>query len=59
MNLFGGSKPSKPETPPSIDAARERVGSLKRTAGLRGRAAGLLTEGQGQVATAQRRVTGN
>lgn len=59
MNLFGGGSSQKPATPPSIDQARERVSDLKRQSGLRGRAAAMLTQGQGDVATAKRQVTGN
>jgi len=59
MNLFERGSSKEKATPPSIDQARERVGELKRKAGLRGRAAAMLTQGQGDVATAKRQVTGN
>ena len=59
MNLFGGGSTPKAETPPSIDKARERVGELKRTSALRGRAASMLTQGQVQAPTAKRQITGN
>lgn len=60
MNLFGSQKADKPATPPSIDAARSRVESLRQGQGLRGRAAALLVSGNGTgPMTAKREVTGN
>ena len=63
MNLFGSKQKSSPgvtATPPSIDAARARVETLKKAQGMRGRAAALLASGsQGPMAVAKREVTGN
>ena len=61
MNLFGGTQAAqKPATPPSIDAARATVETLKQGQGLRGRAAALLVSGSsGQESLARRTVTGN
>lgn len=57
MNLFG-SKPEKPETPPSIDEAQARVTAAQRGRALRGRAATMLTQGR-STPTATRQTTGN
>lgn len=58
MNLFS-SPSSKPETPPSIDQARQKVGEMKRGAGLRGRAASMLVQGNQAPQVAKREVTGS
>lgn len=59
MNLFSSSKPSKPATPPSIDAARAKIDEMRRGAGLRGRAAAMLVDSKQKPDIAQRQVTGN
>lgn len=60
MNLFGGgAKPQAPATPPSIDEAQQRVDQLRRGRRLRGRAATMLTQGQGGQAPAPKQSTGN
>ena len=60
MSVFSGSQSKpKPETPPSIDAARQKIQQQKRRAGLRGRAAALLVQGSKAPETAKRKVTGS
>jgi hypothetical protein len=60
MNLFGGkSSAPAPAPTPSLDEARQRVDSLKRTSQMRGRAAAMLTQSAPQAPTAQRATTGN
>lgn len=58
MNLFGG-KSQKPQTPPGIDAAEERVRNLRRGQSLRGRASAMLVKGSERPETAPRKVLGN
>lgn len=57
MNLFGKPKAQKAATPPSIDEAQQRVEGQRRGRGMRGRAATMLTNGQGQAGPSQ--TTGN
>lgn len=60
MNLFGGgAKPQEVKAPPSIDESRQRVEQLQRGRQLRGRAATMLSQGQGATQTAQTKVTGS
>jgi len=59
MNLFGSSKPQAPAPLPSLDEARARVDSMRRTSQLRGRAAAMLSPAGQQAPTAQRATTGN
>lgn len=58
MNLFSKPKAAAaPATPPSIDEAQQRVESQRRSRGMRGRAATMLTNGQAQ--SGPRQTTGN
>lgn len=59
MNLFNKPKAMKPETPPSIDEAQQRVDQMRRGQRLRGRAATMLTAGKTTAPTAQRQAMGN